>query len=150
MVDVKDEKSKVQAIHDKVMNAPEWVLLSRMRLFGFWPKGQGIPEDPVDEAKERAGLEQQRKLLLAATFTGEAALQVALDAEHKRRTTESRKKRAERIEARQREATERRSAWARERTQRIVFLGEGVSAGLEDVASDAGQAILDKYGFLAP
>ncbi|MDP2341690.1 MAG: reverse transcriptase domain-containing protein [Deltaproteobacteria bacterium] len=141
MTDTKDDKSVAQAVHDKVMNAPEWVLLSRMRLFGFWPKSQGIPEDPPDEAKERTTLEQQRKQLLAQTFTGEAALQQALDVERKRRIVESRAKRAARIEARQKAAQERRLAWARERTKRIVFLGHGVSAGLEDVVSDAGKLL---------
>jgi retron-type reverse transcriptase len=141
MTDKKDDKSVAQAVHDKVMNAPEWVLLSRMRLFGFWPKSLGIPEDPPDEAKERDALEKQNKLLLAQTFTGDAALQAALDVERKRRIIESRQKRAERIEARQKAAQEARISWARERTKRIVFLGEGVSAGLEDVKSDEGKLL---------
>ena len=136
MTEKKDDKSIAQAVHDKVMHAPEWVLLSRMRLFGFWPKGQGLPEDPADEAKERAALEQHKKQLLSQTFTSEAELQAALEAEHKRRIAASRAKRQQRIEARQREQQERRLAWARERTQRIVFLGAGVSGGLQDVVSD--------------
>ena len=141
MTNPKDEKSIAQKVHDKVMNAPQWTLLSRMRHLGFWPKTADVPPDPIDEAKERAQLESTKTKLLAETYTSEAQLQKALDAERQRRILESRAKRDARIAAKAKEQAERRQAWARERTKRIVFLGDGVSAGLEDVKSDAGKLL---------
>ncbi len=141
MADIKDEKSAAQKVHDKVMNAPEWTLLSRMRTLGFWPSAAGLPDDPVDEARERATLEQQKQQLVPQTFGDDAALQTALDAERKRRIAESRAKRTARLEQRQKEQHERRLAWTRERVKRIVFVGDGASGGLEDTASDAAKLL---------
>lgn len=141
MTSTKDEKSAAQKVHDKVMNAPQWTLLSRMRFLGFWPKTAELPADPVDEAKERAALEATKQKLLAQTYTTEAQLQAALDAERKRRIEESRAKRKTRLEAKAKAQQERRVAWARERTKRIVFLGDGVSGGLEHVVSDSAKLL---------
>jgi RNA-directed DNA polymerase len=141
MADSKDEKTQAQKIHDRVMNAPVWNVLSRMRWLGFWPKTADLPPDPPDEVKERAALEEKKKGLLAQAYASEAQLNAALEVERKRRIDESRKKRAERIEQRAKAATERRLAWARERAKRIVHAGVGVSAGLEGVVSDAGKLL---------
>jgi retron-type reverse transcriptase len=52
---------------------------------------------------------------------------------------EARRKRQETKERRLRERAERKAAWAERKTREIGYLGDGVSSGLGDHASDAGK-----------
>lgn len=132
-----DNDKKAEAIRRRVEMANEHTVLTRMRVHGFWPKGQGLPEDPADEAAERRRLEAERTGALQAvgTLTPEKAA-AALDEERKRRILESRKVRDERIAARTEAARLRRQQWAAERVARIVHLGVSVSAKLQETRSD--------------
>ncbi len=130
------DEDKAAAIRARVTRAHDFMVLPRMRLHGFWPKDQGVPADPVDEARERYALEEQQRKLIEQITLSPKALQDALDKERARRIEESRKKRKERAAARAAEAKARREAWAKERARTIVHAGEGVSATLSDEKSD--------------
>jgi retron-type reverse transcriptase len=129
----KDEKARIyQRI---VSGTPESFLLERMRVHGFWAHGEGLPPDPPDQAEERAALEKK-----AADLKQQYSIvkdpEKALAEEKKRRWEESKKRRAEKKAQREAEAKARREAWEETRSRTITHLGEGVSAGLQDVESD--------------
>ncbi len=136
MASPKTPADAAKAIIDRVERADDYQVLSRMRTHGFWPKGEGLPPDPPDEAAERALLDAEKLRLSKEAFSSPEALQKALDAERTRRIEESRKRRKERAAARVEAAAARRSAWAKERASRIVFAGVDHSAKLEAQQSD--------------
>lgn len=109
--------------------------VERMRVNGFWPSNQGLPKDPPAEVKERAEIEGEiAKIQSQATKTVDP--DKALAKERKRRWEESKKRRAAKRTERAALAKKRRDDFLKYRQSRIVHLGLGVSAGLEDVSSD--------------
>src|SRR5947209_12908442 len=90
--DEKDEKAKLY--RRIVKQANEYVLLERMRLHGFWPTRQGLPQDPPAEAAERARIEAEMAEL-RATHALVKDPEKALAEEHKRRWEESKQRRKE-------------------------------------------------------
>lgn len=131
----KSEKSEKQKLWERVSSRPDWVVVERMRVNGFWPQGEKLPEDPPDEVKERAALEADRAKLLKSALAVQDP-ERALKEENERRVLESRKKKAERKVLRDKARRERREAWVKKKQAALVHLGLGVSAGLEHVESD--------------
>jgi RNA-directed DNA polymerase len=131
----KKPKSEKQKLWDQIASRPDWLVLERMRVNGFWPAGAGLPEDPKDELLERKALESERdKLVKTALVVADPAK--ALEQENRRRIEESRKRRAEKKILREKTQRERRDAWRKKKDADIVHLGQGVSGGLEHKESD--------------
>jgi retron-type reverse transcriptase len=128
-----DEKAKLYK--RIVQQTSEQVLLQRMRIHGFWPRGEGLPPDPPDEVAERARIEAETAELRKAHSTVKDP-EKALAAERKRRWEESKKRRAEAKAKREEERQQRREAWAAFREDHLVHAGAGVSGGLQNTASD--------------
>ena len=80
----KGEKSEKQKLWERVSHRPDWLLVERMRVNGFWPAGEKLPDDPIDEVKERAALEADRARLLKTALAVQDR-QAALKAENQRR-----------------------------------------------------------------
>jgi retron-type reverse transcriptase len=126
-----------------VRQAEPHLILERMRVHGFWPVDQPLPEDPAGEAAERAAIEAELQAL-RRQHSKVADPDKALAEERIRRWQESKQRRAERRQAREAEAEERRQRWAEERLHRVYFLGEGVSGGLgrdQDASSDEARLV---------
>ena len=110
----------------------EEFLLEEMTRYGFWPEGEEMPLDPVDEIQRRGELEQQLKKLRqenAHLFNLKKLGQEA----YKQRLVESRRKQQETKELRERERQERAKAWQEKKENDIIYLGEGISGGLNNV-----------------
>lgn len=131
----KPEKSAQQKLYEQVMRAPEHAVLARMRLLGFWPSGHGLPQDPPEEAKERAILEKEKAALIA-TALGPVDVDEALRKENQRRILEARQRRKERALAREKNRAKRRIDWLEHARSHVVHAGVGVSAGLSDAKSN--------------
>jgi retron-type reverse transcriptase len=137
------EDDKRKLYRQIVRQADPHLILERMRVHGFWPADQPLPEDPADEAAERAAIEAELQTLRRQHSTISDPDR-ALAEERIRRWQESKKRRAERKQDREAEAEERRQRWAEERQHRLYFLGEGVSGGLgrdQDARSDEARLI---------
>jgi len=131
-----EESEKAKLYQRIVRRTPDFILLERMRVHGFWPSGQGLPPDPATELSERDQLEA--KLAdLRKQYTQVKDVKKALAEEHKRRMAESKARRAKRKAERLEEAAKRRAAWAARRATHIDFIGEGVGGGLPEQTSDA-------------
>ena len=132
-----DEKRKLY--RQIVMRASEWLMLDRMRVYGFWPMGEGLPDDPPEEVAERKQLEQRLAELRQGGLNQKKGIdpEQALAQERKRRWAESKKKRAEKKAQRKAAAEAGRQAWTARRSAEVVHAGTGVSAQLSKHQSDA-------------
>ncbi|HET9532986.1 MAG TPA: reverse transcriptase family protein [Blastocatellia bacterium] len=121
----------------------EEVILEEMIRLGFWPAEGEMPHDPADEVRRKGELRRELSQLRAQfrRLHNEAAL---LKEARNRRLAESRRKRQETNERREREREEQAEQWRLRKQQEIVYLGPGVSAGLNHSACDEGR--LASYG----
>jgi RNA-directed DNA polymerase len=112
----------------------EFVLEQMIRL-GFWPAKGEMPLDPADEIRRKGEITRElAKLRRENTrLHDEEAL---IKQMRKRRLEESRRKRQETKERRERERIARAENWRAKKEHEIVFLGEQVSGGLNQIASD--------------
>src|SRR5262245_57175052 len=118
-----------------VQQTDERTLLGRMRVHGFWPANQGLPDDRPAEARERANIEAEMARL-RSQYAVIRDPDKALNVERKRRWEESKKRRAERKAERAREAEHRRKEYDAFRKANLVHAGAGVSGGLQERTSD--------------
>ncbi len=112
------------------------VILAEMQRLGFWPDDRDKPTPEASLIRREAELSQALQELgreLHAIQEPVAALRVM-------RKERMAKARARREETRQRRAQERfdkASAWHQRRQHELLYLGQGVSAGLSQAQSDA-------------
>jgi RNA-directed DNA polymerase len=136
--------NKRQELYDRIRaSSKDSVILEEMIRLGFWPARGTIPDDPAEEIHERAELERQ----LAALRTEQSRLhnlEALKKALRQQRLEASRAKQKETKERRERERVARAAAWAEKQKHDIVYLGRGVSGGLQHTASDA--AKLARFG----
>lgn len=119
-----------QELYDRIRSSSkEEFILEEMIRLGFWPAQGQIPQDPADEIRRigelRRELEQVRRE--NARLFNEKQLRKQL---LKQRLAESRRKQQETKERRERDRLERAAAWQQKKHQEILYLGEGVSGGL--------------------
>ncbi len=136
-----DEKARLY--QEIVQQTSDEQLLERMRLLGFWPPNQGLPQDPTAEVREREGIEEEMARLRRDHGVVRDP-EKALNEERKRRWEASKKRRADAKAQRLAETIRRRDAWNKRRAATVVHAGEGVSAGLEQRNSDV--AALESRG----
>jgi hypothetical protein len=113
----------------------EEVILEEMIRLGFWPAQGTVPEDPADEIRLRHDLEREIRELRSGFKKLHNEEQLLKEA-RQRRLEASRRKQQENKERRAREREERAAEWRAKQTREIVYLGEGVSAGLSHVDCD--------------
>lgn len=127
-----DEKAK---LYQRIVHqGNDHFILSRMKLHGFWPASEGLPNDPPAETAERAAVEKELAELRQKHSIVKDP-EKALAAERKRRWEESKKRRAERKAQRAAEAKARRELDVELRKRTLVHAGPRVSAGLQDTMS---------------
>ncbi|MBB3225391.1 reverse transcriptase family protein [Pseudoduganella umbonata] len=114
----------------------EEVTLAEMQRLGFWPEndpGKAVAEQLIQRESEL--VRALRELGSDLRVAEDPAL--ALKAMHKERKAKARARREETRERRARERFERANAWHQRRAGEILYLGQGVSAGLGEARSDA-------------
>lgn len=111
-------------------------VLEEMIRLGFWRQPTGLPDDPANELHRAIDLQRELNNLRAENrgLQNEAAL---IKAARKKRLEESKRKQKETKERRRREREERAAAWQIRKETEILYLGEDVSAGLNQFESDA-------------
>ncbi len=121
-----------QELYERIrQTSKEEFILEEMIRFGFWPAEGDLPQDPADEIRRRGEIGRQ----LSELRTQERNLgneEKMLKELRKRRMEESKRKRQETKERRERERKERTEAWKEKKKQDIIYLGEGVSAELNN------------------
>jgi retron-type reverse transcriptase len=133
-----------QELYDRIReSSKDEVVLEEMVRLGFWPRESQGPEDPAEEIRRRGELERLLRSLATeqVRLHNPAAIKKAW---RKERLEESKRKRQETKERRLRERAERAEAWKQRKAQEVLYLGEGVSAGLSVRGGD--QARLEAAG----
>jgi len=121
-----------QELYERIrQTSREEFILEEMIRFGFWPAQGEMPQDPADEIRRRGELQRQLGELRSQerNLRNEEKMLKEL---RKRRMEESKRKRQETKERRERQRQERAKAWQEKKKQDITYLGEGVSAGLNN------------------
>jgi retron-type reverse transcriptase len=110
-------------------------VLEEMIRLGFWRQPTGLPDDPADEIHRTIELQRELNNLRVENrkLNDEQAL---IKEARKKRLAESRQKQKETKERRRREKEERAAAWQKRKETEILYLGEAVSAGLNQFDSD--------------
>lgn len=110
-------------------------ILQDMKRLGFWKKDEGQPSLPEQIITREGELHRELNALLTEKRRVQDR-EALLKQLRKERMLESRKKREEnklkRIQARK----DKSEQWQREKAQKIVYLGEGVSAGLNNITNE--------------
>jgi RNA-directed DNA polymerase len=125
-----------QDLYDRIrQSSKEEFVLDEMIRLGFWSASGEIPNDPADEIRRRGEIQRELDTLRAENrrlHNEEALKKAAL----KLRMAESRRKQQETKARRETERQERALAWQARQASEINYLGEGVSAGLNQTTSD--------------
>jgi len=125
-----------QELYERIRESSkdEYILEEMIRL-GFWPEAGEMPVDPADEIRQRGEIERE----LNALRTEKNRLQnsaAMLSELRKRRLQASKEKQQETKARRERERQARAAAWQQRTQQEVLYLGEGVSAGLQQLSRD--------------
>ena len=127
-----------QELYEQIrqMGGRDVFVLEEMTRLGFWGESAGLPNDPAEEIRRAAELRLELDRLRSENrhLNDEQALLKEL---RKKRLAESRQKQKETKERRERERRERSENWQRRKEKEIVYLGEDVSAGLNNFETDA-------------
>jgi retron-type reverse transcriptase len=129
--------SSREAIHARIRASSRTeVTLAEMKRLGFWP------DDDQSLADAEQLVRRETELQQALTALGRELREVEDPAEALRRMRKERmaQAKARREETRQRRARERHEralAWHARRAREVLYLGAGVSAGLNEARSDA-------------
>ena len=126
-----------QQLYDRIRQSSkdEFTLEEMIRL-GFWPSDQEAPTLPEQVIRREGELTRELNDLLRKQRLYEDK-ERALRAMRKARLAESRHKQAETRARREAERQARAERWQASKAKEIIWLGQGVSGGLNHTASDA-------------
>ncbi len=132
-----------QQIYDRIRQTSkdEFILEDMIRL-GFWPAEQDVPSLPAQLIRKEGELSRELRNLLKKQKRYQDREKMLRDM-RKKRLEESRRKRAETKARKKREREARARRWQEQKTREIVYLGDGVSGGLQDKTSSAER--LERY-----
>lgn len=133
---MKNINQRRQELYEKISQTSKIsVIYEEMVRLGFWAKDEPLPKDPPEEVKRREDLWKELKAL-RTELSRLRNVEKMKKEYRRRRMAESRKKRKENKERRIREKKERAEAWKQKKKTEIVYLGKGISAGLNNKVSN--------------
>jgi RNA-directed DNA polymerase len=136
-----------QELYDRIRQTSkdEFILEEMIRL-GFWPRQGTLPEDPAEEIRRQGALQRELETLRSESrnLNNEEHLRKAA---RKLRLQESRQKQQQNKERREQERIARVQVWEQRKQNEILYLGEGVSGGLNATQCDLER--LASYGLPA-
>lgn len=125
-----DQPKTRKELYERISkSSKDEVILEEMIRLGFWPAAGKRPEDPSDHIRRKGEL--TRRLAELRSQQDDLVNEAKIKAEaRKKRMADARDRRLQNRERRLRERSERAAAWRVRKQQEILYLGEGVSAGL--------------------
>ena len=131
------KKNRKQELYDRIRkSSKDAVILEEMERLGFWPKAGTMPEDPADSIRRKGELRQELNELRSQQSALQNTERMLRDIK-KQRMKESRARQKENRERKERERIERAAAWKEKKSKEIVYLGEQVSGGINEVEGDS-------------
>jgi retron-type reverse transcriptase len=126
-----------QELYDRIrQTSKDEFILDEMIRLGFWPRQGEVPQDPADEIRRRTELQKELNDLYAENRRLNNEEQLRKEA-RKQRLEASRQKQKENKERREQERIERAQVWQQRKQHELLYLGKGVSGGLNATACDA-------------
>lgn len=125
-----------KALYERIrQSSKDEVILEEMVRLGFWPAQSELPQDPAEDIRRKGQLGKRLSELRMqqAGLRNEAQLK---EEARKKRMAEARARRLENRERRLLERQDRAAAWSLRKLNEIGFLGDGVSAGLQNQTAD--------------
>ncbi|WP_026999256.1 reverse transcriptase family protein [Eisenibacter elegans] len=124
-----------QQLYDRIRaSSKDSVILAEMKRLGFW-EDSPQPTLPETLIAREATLQKELNDLLTTERRFQNSEQVLVDM-RKDRMRKSKEKQAENKARRLEERRQKAEQWQQTKTQDIIYLGEGVSAGLQAAPSD--------------
>ncbi len=128
-----------QELYDLIRRTSrEDFILRDMKRLGFWPDNAGQPSLPEQLITRETDLNRELSALLTEKRRLEDQ-QAMLKELRKQRLAESRQKREETKQKREQARKDKSADWQRKKQQDIIYLGEGVSGGLNEKVADPGK-----------
>ena len=133
-----------QQLYDKIRaSSKDAYILDEMKRLGFWPDQQDMPSPPEQFIQKEGELTRElQELAKQQRKFGDR--EQMLKEIRRERMAASRQKQQETKERKQQERQEKAQQWEAFRAKEIIYLGEGVSAGLQSEEEDA--ETLGRYG----
>ncbi|WEK38324.1 MAG: reverse transcriptase domain-containing protein [Candidatus Pseudobacter hemicellulosilyticus] len=131
-----DSKLIRQQLYDRIReSSKDAVILEEMKRLGFWSRPDQQPSVPELLIRKEAELNKEFQQLMAQKrkFQDKEAI---LKEMRQKRMAEAKAKRIANKEKRELQRLEKAEAWQKRKETEILYLGEGVSAGLNDTGSD--------------
>ncbi|HVI43821.1 MAG TPA: reverse transcriptase family protein [Chitinophaga sp.] len=132
-----------QQLYDRIRaSSKEEYILEEMVRLGFWARNTVQPSPPETLIRKEGELRRELNDLIAERQKYRNKEKMLADM-RKERMARAKEKRAETKKRNEEKRKERAEAWAQQQQASIVYLGEGVSAGLNKTISD--EAALAKH-----
>ncbi|MDO4725484.1 MAG: reverse transcriptase family protein [Comamonadaceae bacterium] len=112
-------------------SSKEAVILQDMQRLGFWPSDQAQPEPLAELVQREAQLSQALAAMAARLRASSDDPQQALRLMRRQRMQAARQRREATRQARAQARYERARSWHERRQHSVLYLGQGVSAGLQ-------------------
>ena len=125
-----------QQIYDRIrQSSKEEYILEEMQRLGFWPKNDSTPTLPEQLIKKEGELQRELSTLLQekSKFEDKEAVLAEM---RKKRMEEAKKKRELSKQKKEAERIEKAARWKESKEKEIIYLGEGVSAGLNTIENN--------------
>lgn len=125
-----------QELYDRIrQSSKQEVILEEMIRLGFWPRQGEMPNDPADEIRRRSEINSELDVLRTEQKRLRNS-EAMLNEIRRQRMADSRRRQKETKERCEQKRVERASQWRQRQEREIIYLGNGVSAGLNNKAGD--------------
>lgn len=132
-----------QEIYDRIRAASrDEVILEEMQRMGFWQKSD-TPDMPEQLIQHEAALHKELKMLTGKVRQYESQ-EAILKEMHRKRMQEKKAAREQTKQRNKQQRQDRAAYWKNLQESHLIYLGKGVSGGLNHTASDT--AKLEQYG----
>lgn len=131
-----DNRSTRQQIYDRIReSSKQEYILSEMQRLGFWSKNEDSPSLPELLIKKEVALQKELNQLWTEKNRYQNKEAVLKEMRLKRMAA-AKQKREETKRRREQQRFEKAEAWRTQKQRQIIYLGEEVSAGLQNNACD--------------
>ncbi|OQP49340.1 RNA-dependent DNA polymerase [Niastella yeongjuensis] len=139
-----DNRSIRQELYDRIReSSKDSVVLEEMKRMGFWATNENGPTIPELLIKKEAELNKELNKLYDEKRKYQNKEAVLREMRLKR-MADTRLKREENKKKKELKRLEKAEAWKKQKETEIIYLGEGVSVGLNDTENNV--ALLQKHG----
>ncbi|WP_207514800.1 reverse transcriptase family protein [Longitalea luteola] len=138
-----DNRNIRQELYDRIRaTSRDEVILEEMKRMGFWRKSDDQPTVPELLIKKEGELNKELNKLYEEKRKYENK-EAVLKEMRMKRMAETKLKREENKKKKEKERFEKAEAWKKQKEKEIIYLGEGVSVGLNNIANNV--AALQKH-----